>query len=97
MGRKLEMSSQLRALIACLSAVLTQSDRLEGSQEGGNASPDSRCYVSSNAQKMLCCWQKLGFQGLSLHPKNKEGQGTEGVLPLSGHSSSFTSWLFASL
>lgn len=64
MGWKLEISSQLRELIACLSAVFTQTDRLEGSQEGSNASLDSRCYVRSNAQEMLCCWQKLDFQWL---------------------------------
>lgn len=63
MGWKLEMSFQQRELIACLSAVFTQTDRLEGSQEGGSTRLDSRCYVRSNVQVMLCCWQRLDFQG----------------------------------
>lgn len=62
MGWKWEMSSQLSKLVACLSAVFTQTDSLEGSQEGGNPGLDSRCSVSSNVQEMPCCWQKLDFQ-----------------------------------
>lgn len=80
------MSSQPPELAARLSVVFTQTDRLEGSQEGSNTSLDSRCFVRTNAQEMPSSWQKVDFQWLKLHPKSKEGQGIKGFwLPLFGY------------